>query len=255
MVKFLELPAEIRLRIYELVLAVEKSVQLESANHKAITPLFKVFFVSRQFYEEAYRVFYAVNTFRIFSIEARFFQAKYPLLFQFKPKQRATLTTVELRLGHGWASPPRKWTITKRLGLKDCQAVKTLKIFIELDPTQSVITLQWMHHRTLYTDFSRDLVGKVYEAIPSIAEVEFDGYPSVDRDGDLMSALLAQARTAKKRIRYGPLHGWSEAEEKVAQPNQIVAQVKEQSLVNGMAALWPSVQAYWHSSGRGQLRI
>jgi len=234
---FLTLPAEIRVRVYELLLQVPKPIQLEASNRLRIAPLLNVLRVSRQLYDEAYRVFYAVNTFRIFSTDGRFFQTKSPLLSRLTPPYRTAITTLELRLGPGWTAPPKRWIIEPKLGLGNCNALKMLKIFVEFDPSSSHVFLEWMSGRSLYTDFSTDLVAKIYEAVPSITQVQFDGYQSVQHEGDIMVALVAQAKSAQKKVTYGPLRGWSE--------NSVTLKVtdsdEEGMLDNTHLPLWVSV--------------
>jgi hypothetical protein len=238
--RLLDLPAEIRVRVYELLLDVGRPIQLESSNKTQIAPLLRVLLTSRQLYEEAYRVFYSTNTFRVFSTDSKYFQAKYPLLVHFPRSYRNVLTTFELRLGPGWTSPPKKWVVTPKFGLKDCKNLRLLKIFVELDPAGSMVTLQWLKYRSIYTDFSTALVAKLYEAVPSITEVEFDGYPSVQQDGDLMTSLVSQTRKASKRIFYGPLRGWSEENLRALELAKVQKQLSEMSL----APLWPAVEAF-----------
>lgn len=238
--RFLDLPAEIRVRIYELHLDVGRSIQLEAANVKEVRPRLNILFVSRQLYQEAYRVFYSANTFRIFSTNGKHFQTKWPLLVHFPRAYRNVLTTLELRLGPGWTKPPKSWVITPKFGLKDCKNLRTLKIFIELDPASNPINREWLKYRSLYTDFCVPLVAKLYDDVPTLSDVIFDGYPSVEQDGDLMTAFLAQAREAGKRVSYGPERGWSTESLRTLELAKVERQLSELSL----SPLWPAVEAF-----------
>jgi len=209
--RFLHLPAEIRLRIYEMVLVepVERTIDLGAYNHHKIAPLLRVFHTSTQIHEEAFRVFYGSNTFRLFSTDGKFFHAKYPLLARLSPRYHFAITSLEVRLGPGWTKPPKSWVISPKMGLYNCKAVKLLKIFVELDPASSMICREWLSNRSSYTNFSTQLVIEILTAVPSITEVRFDGFPSVPKDGPLITALLKEAKKAEKRVTYGPLRGWN----------------------------------------------
>ncbi|KAE9981338.1 hypothetical protein BLS_007589 [Venturia inaequalis] len=206
--RFKDLPPEIRLRIYEDVLSIPKPVDLTGSNHFLVAPLLRIFLTDKQVYEEAYRVFYSVNTFRIFSCDGKFFNHKKQLLSRLTPAYRTCLTSIELRLGPGWTKPPRYWALTSRMGLAKCTALKQLKIFAELDPENSEICKQWMRNHKSYTDFSKELVVKILTAAPNITEVWFDGFPSVLKDGPLVSTLVAEADSLGKRVTFGSLRGW-----------------------------------------------
>jgi hypothetical protein len=238
--RLLDLPAEIRIRIYELHFQLPEPVDLGGTNRLKIKPLLRLFLASKQLHDEAYRVFYSVNAFRLFSIDGRFFQTKHPLLSRLTIPYRAAITTIELRLGPGWNKPPKRWIVTPKLGLQHCKTIKTLKIFIEMDPSSSTITLQWLSARTIFTSFSTGLVEKVYDAVPSITEVQFDAYPSVPRDGDLMRALVTQAMAAKKKVTYGPLRGWDKEDFSA----NAVSSNEDELLSTRFEALWPAVQAF-----------
>jgi hypothetical protein len=238
--RLLDLPAEIRIRIYELLLQLPDTVDLGGTNRFKIAPLLRVFRASKQLHEEAYRVFYRVNTFRLFSTDGRFFQTKHPLLSRLSVPYRAAITTIELRLGPGWNKPPKRWVITPKIGLASCKALKTLKIFVEMDPASSKINLEWMSARSLFTNFATGLLTKLFDAVPSIVEVQFDAYPSVPRDGDLMVALVAQAMSAKKRITYGSLRGWDKDDFGA----NTVATDRPEVVSNRMEPLWPTVRAF-----------
>jgi hypothetical protein len=64
-----------------------------------------------------------------------------------------------------------------------------------------------------YERFSRDLLNTVLMSVQSILEVQFDAYPSVRKEGDMMRGLLAVANKHKKRISWGPERGWNEQNE------------------------------------------
>jgi hypothetical protein len=227
--RFKDLPAEIRLRIYEFALSVDRSIDLTAWNITNVAPLLRVFLTSHQIYEEAYRVFYAVNTFRIFSCDGKFFNAKKQLLSRLTPSYRACLTSIELRLGPGWTKPPKHWMLTPKMGLSKCTGLRQLKIFAELDPESSRICQEWMKNHRSYTAFSRELVVGILTAAPTITEVWFDGFPSVLKEGPLITTLLDETKRFGKRITFGPLRGWDKV--------RIEPAVDMDSLVKGTAAL------------------
>jgi hypothetical protein len=207
--RLLDLPAEIRLRIYEMIFRVDRTIDLGAYNHARVSPLFVLFLVCHQVYEEAYRVFYGINTFRIFSTDGKFIQTRKPLLSRLPPAYRAAMTTLELRLGPGWTKPPASWNITPAYRMGDCTCLRLLKVFIELDPEDSAICREWMATRTSYTEFSMCRLLGILNAVPSIQEVRFDGFPSVHKDGPLLRALREVCHDREIRIGYGPLRGWT----------------------------------------------
>lgn len=208
--RFLDLPAELRIRVYELLLRVEATIDLDPANHRHINPLLSILSVSRQLHEEALNVFYGRNTFRIFSTNGKFFNTKHHLLSRLSPSYRAAITTMELRLGPGWSAPPKRWIVNNKLGLSDCKALRQLKVFVEIDPSCHEIFRDFRLPHDLYTRFCTNLLQKILARVPSIVEIQFDGYPSVKKSGKLMSALFAEAMAVKKVITYGPERGWSD---------------------------------------------
>lgn len=210
--RFLDLPAELRIRVYELLLGVDGAIDLDPLNHRQITPLLAIFLANRQIYGEAFRVFYGKNTFRLFSTNGKFFHAEHQLLSRLPPAYRAAITTMELRLGPGWSAPPKRWIVNNKLGLSDCKALRLLKVFVEVDPSGYEIFRDFRLPDDLYTQFGTELLKKVVAKVPSIVEIQFDGYPSVKKSGSLMIALLAEASAARKTISYGSERGWSDEE-------------------------------------------
>lgn len=229
--RFLDLPAELRIRVYELLLRIEGTIDLDPLNYRQIRPLLSVFLANRQIYDEALRVFYGKNTFRLFSTNGKFFHAKQQLLSRLSPTYRATITTMELRLGPGWSAPPKRWIVNNKLGLSDCKALRLLKVFVEVDPSGHEIFRDFRLPNDLYTRFCAGLLKKVLAKVPSIVEIQFDGYPSVKKSGSLMTALLAEASSAKKTITYGPDRGWSEESE--SEPDAEESRDSEQALMTG----------------------
>lgn len=129
---FLELPAELRTRIYRDVFSSAPAViDLDPDNFRTIHRRFALLLVSRQVYAEACHYFYSTHSIRLFPcFPGRFFKAKKPLLARMSPRCRAAVTSLQLRLGPGWNKPPRGWVVNETLGLQDTVNVRVLKVFV-----------------------------------------------------------------------------------------------------------------------------
>ena len=222
---FFSLPAEIRNKIYELLLChgTPSVIDLDVMNFRRLAPRLEIFLVSKRFHEEAYSVFYRLHTFRLFPVLPRFFGNKQrPLACRLAPHYRAALTSLELRLGPGWNAPPKTWVINEGLGLQDMVNVRTLHVFAECDPSHPAFNGFWKS-RDFYTDFSGDLLKGLMDGLENLEVVRFDGFPSVKRDGELMRRLLGLVKERGKRIAWGPERGWAEEVEEEARMSAFIA--------------------------------
>lgn len=204
---FLALPSELRIRIYELVLLLPDAVDLDPLNHYNVGQWLRIFLVSRQLYEEAYRVFYGSNTFRIFPIHGKYFRKK-PLLARLAPKYRSEITKLNLRLGVGWNGPPKSWAVTPKLGLADLKSVRLLQIYVDFDPAASDIWEGFRVSKSFYSDFCCELLRTIFKDIDSLVDVEFGADTTVKHDGPLMEALLQETRRHQKRVIWSSQRGW-----------------------------------------------
>lgn len=211
----MNLPSELRNRVYKYALLVPYTVDLDSSNPKRVATRLDLLRTSRKIYEEAYPIFYGLHTFRIFPTLDGFLNTKMPLLMRLPRHYRRIITSLELRLGPGWSKPPKCQTLRPKLGLKDCKAVRSLKIFVEVDPSHEIFE-GFRVDDTFYTAFSSGLLNGILHQIPSISVIEFDAYPSVKKRGELMSALIDAAQAAHKRITWGPSRDWEREGHEVA---------------------------------------
>ncbi|OJJ51268.1 hypothetical protein ASPZODRAFT_127311 [Penicilliopsis zonata CBS 506.65] len=218
--RFFDLPSEIRERIYSVVLftprrsralrshgnvgASSKNSPLAPASHRVA-----LFLASRRIHDEATYLFYSTQTFRLFPIQD---YSRLPTIRALSPLYRPCIHTVELILGSSWTAPPRSWTVNKSLGLQHMKYVRTLKVFIQCDPSHPVFE-GFRVSKGFYTDFAGELVRKILLNLPSLVQVEFDGFPSVQRNGPLMHRLISEAKTAGKKILWGPERGWTDFNE------------------------------------------
>ena len=206
--RFLDLPSELRWKIFGMVLLTDRTIDLDPLNHRSALYRLNVFLTSHQFHEEAYRVFYGGQTFRILPTHGRFFGNKIePLLSRLSPRYRAALVSLELRLGPGWSKPPKSWRVNDRLGLEDATAVRMLKVFVEVDPSSDVFK-GFRLAKDFFTDFSGALLEGVIERLRSLEKIEFDAYPSVSRDGNLLQRLVHEAKAGNKRIKWSSRREW-----------------------------------------------
>jgi hypothetical protein len=206
--RFFDLPSELRLRVYELLLVFPKTFDLDPQNARTIAPTLRLLTVNQQMHDEASRVFYARNTFRVFPIHGKYINKKHPLLAWLPRKYRAHLTRLELRVGPGFTKPPKHWVVDSRLGLSATTRVYKLRIFVQLDPSEHPSFGGLLVGRNHYTEYCVALVRALLAQLPSVSEVEFDAYPGVNKDSPLLMGLMDEARLNQKRITWGDERGW-----------------------------------------------
>ncbi|OKL63604.1 hypothetical protein UA08_00051 [Talaromyces atroroseus] len=218
--RFFDLPSEIRLKIYNYVLfgSKRKGAARPSGNvgssskNKPLAPLshrVALFLASRRIHDEASVQFYSVQTFRVFQIQD---YSRLPTLTSLAPTYRPLIKKIELILGSSWTAPPKSWKVTNRLGLAEMTGLQTLKIFIQCDPSHPVFE-GFRISSDFYTGFAGEMVQKILEQLPNLTQVEFDAWPSVQKNGALMRRLLSEVRTANKKILWGPERGWNDWED------------------------------------------
>lgn len=215
---FFDLPAEIRLKIYELVLVRPSStIDLDTLNYRIIRPRLSCFLVCRRMHHEAYHVFYGstqqpLRLFPTSPTAGRLLYTNKPLLYRVGPRYRSAIRAIELRLGPGWSKPPRCWHTGEQHGLVDCISLRIIKIFVEIDPSGDFFDGFRGHGNTkdTYKVFCANILRGIFEQVPSIEIVEFDAFPAVSQDTSLVRTLMAEASEAGKRITWGPLRGWRE---------------------------------------------
>jgi len=234
--KFLELPSELRNKVYSFVFCDAPSViDLDPDNYRDIHRKISIFFVCRQLCDEASHHFYSTHTVRLFpTFPGRFFKTKRPLLARISPRNRASISTFQLRLGPGFHQPPRGWVVNDALGLKDTVNVRILKCFVEIDPTDNSI-FPGFGFDNFYEKFSRKLLADVLMAVPSITEIQFDGYSSVKKTGLMMRGLIEVALQHKKLVTWGPERGWSNDEDASLDEILLVKQMGGLVLSRGFA--------------------
>jgi hypothetical protein len=215
--RFFDLPAELRIRIYEIIFVIDRTIDKGICYNARLLRLLEQMLANKQFHEEATNVFFGTNTIRIFSTDAP--RSRKPFIPRMPTYVRNALSILELRLGPDWSRPPANWTITPAYKLGECKNLRLLKIFVELDPEDSPICREWMVTRTSYTDFSVSRAAAILDATP-IQAVRFDGFPSVNQNGPLLRALRAVCAERGVKTTYGPIRGWTHATEDDAVPGK-----------------------------------
>lgn len=184
-------------------------VSIDTLNYRYLHPLLALFLVNKRMHEEAYRVFYS-QPLRLYPYHGRFFHDKQGLVQRLSPRYRAAVNTVELRLGPGWSKPPRSQHVKPSLGLADCTSLRTLKLFIECDPSDGVFAgfRGKGANEDTYKWFCLDLLRGILEQVPSLEKVEIDAFPGVKKNAPLILTLKRQIEESGKRLAWGPLREW-----------------------------------------------
>jgi len=196
---FFSLPPELRNRVYELVL-------FSNTGHRGKSRI-SLLCASKRCHTEAAHVLYASNHFRIFPLQDF---SPMPTVKELPIRYRKSVANLELVLGSSWTNPPKSWKVTKVFAkrLASLDAVQTLRIFVQVDPSHPVF--QWFRiSPTFYTDYCGNLIDQVLTAMPQIRYVELDGNPSVELKGPLVEQLRSKAEEHKKIIKWGKERGWA----------------------------------------------
>ncbi|KAL4819197.1 hypothetical protein BDW67DRAFT_155450 [Aspergillus spinulosporus] len=214
--RFFDLPAEIRLRIYHFALFTPRRRNRQtngnvgaSSRNPSRSPQsdrIALFLTSRRVHDEASDYFYSTQAFRVFHIQD---YSRIPTISGIPTRYRSSIGTIELILGSSWTAPPRSWRVTRHLGLEEMTRLRLLKVFVECDPSHPVFD-GFRISNNFYQDFAGGLLRQILERLPRLEHVEFDGNPSVMKGGALMKRLLHEARTAGKKIVWGPQRGWTD---------------------------------------------
>lgn len=213
--RFFDLPSEMRLRIYELLLVFPRTLDLDPTNARTIAPFLPLFRVSQRTHAEASRVFYSLNTFRVLPIHGKYINKKHPLLAWIPRKYKQHITRLELRLGPGFTRPPKGWVMDSRHGFGALTRVHLVKVFVEIDPESSEMTQAFMAAgKSFYTEYCVGLLRGLLAQVGSVRTVEFDAYPSVSKSSPLLRGLVGEARLQQKRIAWGPERGWDKIVDK-----------------------------------------
>jgi hypothetical protein len=240
--RFLDLPPELRLRVYTLHFdALDAAIDLAPDNHKRIHKKLAILRTCRAVHAEASYAFFSQRNFRIFPTHGLYYKTKKPLLARLAAHQRQQINALELRVGPGFNKPPRSWKVNAALGLADCVGVKRIDVFVECDPSDNWFN-GFRRADGFYEEFCAALLTQIFAAVPSVEHVSFDGNPGIRKAGVMMRTLLAVAFGAGKHIRWGPHRGWTDGDEEEVDP--LVEVVTPLAPVGGLLQLgMPSLVA------------
>ena len=200
---FFDLPSELRRKIMVIHFQIDQVIDLDHHQHSRIASRLECFLVSKRFHSEAYAIFYGVNTFRLFPTHGQASSRRaYPVISKFPPHYRGALASLELRLGPFWNEPPKCWKVNDALGLEDAISLRTLKVFVQCDPSDPIFN-GFRTSKRFYTDFAGDLLAHIIDRLPALDSIHFDGWPSVSCEAPLMARLLDEARKGGKTVALG----------------------------------------------------
>jgi len=200
---FFDLPAELRNRVYALVLFRDK---LPCRGGRKGSRL-NVLMASKRVHREASYILYSSLSFRVFPLQEF---DPLPLVQELPTHYRTLVTNLVMVVGSSWTAPPKTWRVTRSLAkcLKKMEAVQTLKIFVEVDPSEPMFAKYRISY-DFYTNFCGNLLRDILNVMPQLRFVELDGNPAVEVHGPLVSRLRAEAEGKGKLIHWGTEGQWA----------------------------------------------
>lgn len=209
--RFFDLPLELREKIYLFALftpstgprRLRRKYMVRPTSGPPAPPVptlrgrLNMFLVSRRFHDEVAYLLYSSHTFALFYEPER--ALVLPPVGAVAPRYRALIRSSQLTLGANWTNPPKSWAVTRRLGLHHMTMLRLLRIFVQCDPSHPAFE-GFRISTTFYTEFSGALLRDVLLAAPSLMYVELDAYPSVQKDGPLVSRLVHEAESRGKKV-------------------------------------------------------
>jgi hypothetical protein len=202
--RLFDLPPEIRLKIYSLVLFAPKEEHLVRKIYRFPLQRIHLLLVSRRFHDDAAPYLYSSIKFRLFPLQHL---GPPPSLVATAPKYRCLIRSLGLVLGSSWTKPPRSWRVNAKLGLEQMVRVHTLEIFVECDPSHPVFE-GFRVSQGFYTNFAGKLLRDTLSGLPSLEWVVFDANPSVERKGDLLTRLASEVHRSRKKIIWSSTRNW-----------------------------------------------
>jgi len=201
---FFRLPAELRNRIYLLVLRSPAEDRRADGRRKGSR--ISMLLASKRFHHEASYVFYSSLNFRVFPLQEF---VPVPLVQELPPHYRSLVTNLEMVVGSSWTAPPKTWKVTRSLAkcLRKLEAVQALRVFVELDPSHPMFA-KYRISFDFYTNFCGNLLRDVLAAMPQLQFVELDGNPGVAVNGPLVSRLRAEAEAQGQSVRWAKEGVW-----------------------------------------------
>lgn len=207
---FFDLPPELRVKIYSLVLFDPKQKRLRRREQQSqFFPLQRIhiLIVCKRFHTEAAHCLYSSLAFRIFPLQD---YSRIPAVIDIPSLQyKRSIRSLQIALGSSWTHPPRSWKVDEKLGLHHMDRVHTLEIFVQCDPSHPVFE-GFRVSKGFYTGYAGALLKEVLGVLPSLRWVQFDGNPSVEKSGDLMTRLISEVSKSGKKILWGPARGWKD---------------------------------------------
>jgi len=197
---FFKLPAEIRNKIYHLILFSKPGYRLIDGRLRPCRT--SIMSASKKTHQEAAYVLYSVMSFRIFPLQD-FTPA--PVIQELRPMYRAMVTKLEVTLGSSWTSPPKSWRVSKLLArrLSKLSSVQTLNVFVELDPSLPMFE-KYRVSFDFYTDFCGELLRDVLISMPQVTHIHVNGNPGIEATGPLVTRLLKEVEAKGKTCTIGP---------------------------------------------------
>ncbi|KAK5103914.1 hypothetical protein LTS08_003337 [Lithohypha guttulata] len=216
--RFLDLPSELRNRIYHTLLFSLPDHDGSSSGSR-ISPLL----VSKQLHLEASHILYSHTRFPLFPLQL--FESP-PTILDLPSHYHPSVTNLLLTLGPSWTNPPKSWRVTPRLSrvLKKLTSLRTLRVFVEFDPSHPAFKMHRISEN-YYTDFCGELLGDILETMPQCGYVELDGNSGVDVNGPLVRKLREEVKEAERELRWGGKAGWAHLYDKPEVSRRVVENV------------------------------